>query len=256
MPANKELFPIIDVHAHLDFPVLEEQFPFILERAKAAGLVKIINSGICLQSSKKSLELAANYPVIEASIGLYPDQTASLEEASIFLDRYSSQAWAIGECGLDYKITDDLAEKEKQKELFLIHIQTAKKANLPLIIHSRKAEKDAIDILEKENAKQVILHCFEGKKGLIQRAIANKWYLTLSANINRSDQVQFKARNTPLEQLLLETDAPFLGPNKEEVNEPANLGQSLSILAGIKSISRQEAASILMDNCRKIFKKL
>ncbi len=147
---------LVDVHAHLEFPNFEQDLEGVIERAKRAGIVAIINSGTTLERCKKTLELTKKYPIIKASLGIYPTETTKmtgkeLEEALEYIKKNKNKMIALGEVGLDFHEEDNT--KEKQKENFQKIIELAEKIKLPIIIHSRKAEQEAVEMLEKSNVK-------------------------------------------------------------------------------------------------------
>jgi len=140
-----------------------------------------------------------------------------------------------------------------QKEIFIKIIKLSKKINKPLIIHSRKAESDIIDILENSDAKKVILHCFSGKLKLIKKAAELGYYFSVPTNVVRSSQFQKLVEMVDINQLLTETDSPYLSPYKNRRNEPAFIIETIKKIAEIKNISINETANNIFMNYQKVF---
>ncbi|MBS3089658.1 TatD family hydrolase [Candidatus Pacearchaeota archaeon] len=244
---------LIDVHCHLD---ICDDIEGVLERAKASEVKKIITNGINLDSNKKALELSLKYPEIKSAIGLYPIDALSLNEKEIneiisFIKGNSDKIIAIGEVGLDFK--EDDKQHERQKEIFKIMIKLSKDLDKPIIVHSRRAEKECIEILEEMQVKKVIMHCFSGRKNLIARIVANKWFISVPTNAKYSRQFQQMAYDAPLTQIFCETDSPFLHPDKLKNNEPSFIIESYKIIAAKKGISLQEVSEIIERNYNKLF---
>lgn len=244
----------IDVHCHLDyFP--EDKLKSIIEKAKKADVKTIITNGVNPQTNRKSLDLAAKYKEVKPALGLYPIEAIALSENEInneleFIKNSKNKILAIGEVGLDFKETE---EKEKQTQVFKKIIQLAQKINKPLIIHSRKAEAECISLLEEAKAKKVIMHCFSGKKSLLEKIKNNKWHISIPANITFSEHFQYAVKMFPIEQLLCETDSPFLHPFKEQNNEPVNVIESYKKIAEIKGLSLNETERFIENNYKKLF---
>lgn len=261
---------LIDIHAHLDHARFRQDLDKVIERARKSNVL-IITSGVNPTTNRIALEIADKHKdIVKVSFGLYPLDALAKElesgEASgfprdtepfdldnelKFIEKNQDKCVAIGECGLDYNwVTGKEAE---QKEIFDKIIKFAIKINKPLIIHSRKAEQDAIEILEKNNAKKVIMHCFSGRKSLITRCVNNSWFLSVPPVITRLQHFQTLVELVPIEQLLTETDAPYLSPVAGERNEPANVQVTIKEIARIKKISEEEVAEIIWENAKRIF---
>jgi len=239
----------IDVHCHLDY-YSDKQIENIVDRARKANVKLIITNGINKKTNRKSLKLAEKYKELKASLGIYPIEALSMTEKEIndelnFIESKKEKIVAVGEVGLDFKETE---EREKQIKTFKKIIWLAQKINKPLIIHSRKAEEEVIEILEQTKVRKVILHCFSGKKHLLERIKKNYWMISIPANVKFSEHFQMAAKMFPIEQLLCETDSPFLHPSKEKNNEPANVIESYKKISEIKSLSLNEIENIIEQN--------
>ena len=254
---------IVDVHAHMDMSPLLEDIEGVASRAKAAGVKAIIANGVGPESNRRVLDLAAKYPAIKPALGLYPTDVHDMSEeevdAEIKFILSQENVIAFGEVGLDKKWSEEDAPRAeelfaKQEGVFRNVIKAAVKAKLPLIIHSRKAEAEVIDILEELGAKKVVMHCFMGKKRFVQRIIDNGWFFSIPCVVTKLEQTQELVRKTPLKQLLTETDAPYLAPaGKEFPNESANIVESLKIMADIKKMEVNELADQLFMNYQRLF---
>ncbi|MBW2992165.1 TatD family hydrolase [Candidatus Woesearchaeota archaeon] len=249
---------LVDIHAHLDFPDFENKLDEIIERAKKADVKIIIANGISQKSNRKTLEIAKKYDIVKAALGIYPpealpketDEEINIDKELEFYEQNINNIIAIGEIGLDYK---NVENKEFQKQIFTKQLEFAKKHNLPAIIHSRKAEEDVIDILENLNYKKVILHCFCGKKHLIEKAKNLGFYFSIPTNVVRAENIQNIAKTVNINQLLTETDAPFLSPFKDKTNEPSFVIESLKKIAEIKGFRVEETANSIWLNYQRLF---
>ncbi|MEM4271704.1 MAG: TatD family hydrolase [Candidatus Pacearchaeota archaeon] len=249
----------IDVHAHLDF-FDDKKIASSINKAKKAGVGIIVQSGISPVRIAKTLELIAKYKIVKASLGLYPVEMLDMDEneieSQIEIIRKSAKEGkiiAIGEVGMDLK---EGKEAEKQKKNFERFIDLASELDLPIIVHSRKAELECIEILEKKKAKKVLMHCFSGNFKLVERAVKNKWYFSIPANVTFSEHFQKLVKEVPLSQILCETDTPFLHPIKgKKDNEPANVVESYKKIAEIKGISLEECEKKIEENYKKLFLK-
>lgn len=251
---------LIDVHAHLhwkDFNDLDE----VVERAKKAGIKVIITAGVDPKSNRECLEIAKKYDIVKAALGLYPmdalsretnsEMDTDVDEELKFIESNKKNIIAISEIGLDF--VSDKADMKLQMETFVKQLKLAKRLNLPVIVHSRKAEADVINILENEKMKKVVLHCFCGKKRLVNKAIEMGWYFSIPTNVVKSQQFQEMVEMIPLQQLLTETDSPFLSPYPGMRNEPAFITESIKKIANIKKIEQEEVANIIFSNYQRLF---
>jgi len=203
---------LVDVHAHLDFPNLVSDLDKVIESAKRQGVKCIISNGTNPESNRKVLDICKQYDIVKPALGIYPNDGLEMSDDDIkkeleFIEK--TKPIAIGECGIDYKNEID---KEKMKSIFEKQILLAKKLNIPVIVHSRKAELDVIELLESFTYGKVMMHCFGGKKHLVKRIIDNGWYLSIPGIVTRLQHFQQIVEMTPITQLLTETDSPFLSP--------------------------------------------
>jgi len=247
---------IVDVHAHLEFDNFEKDRDEVVRRAEKAGVVAVICNGTDPDYNRKILELSKKYNIIKAALGYYPCECDKVSESEIdkeleFIKNNKDKVVAIGEVGLDKKHDNDF---EKQKKYFRKFIELNKELDIPIIVHSRFAEEETINILEEEKATKVLMHCFSGNKKLVERIIKNKWYLSIPANVVRSQQFQEMIEMIPLNQILTETDSPFLTHDPSiERNEPAYIVESLKKIADIKGLNVEELKKIIYTNYQRLF---
>lgn len=250
---------LIDTHCHLDFPDFKDDLGQVIERAEAAGINHFINPGSTLESCRAAVLLAASYPQIYAAVGVHPHDADSFDAAAAAeLEQLAAQkkVVAIGETGLDYYC--NLSSKESQRQAFLKQIVLAKKLNLPLIIHCRQAEEEALEILKGALPLRAVVHCFSGSGGFLKECLDLGFFISYTCNITypKAQGLREVLKLTPLDRLMLETDAPYLSPDgfRGKRNEPAQvklLAQSVSLILGA---DLAEVAAQTTQNARNLFK--
>ena len=259
---------LIDVHAHLDDERIFKDLDKIIENLKEKdGLV--ISSGVNHKTNRINLEISKKYKNVFVSAGFYPldsiaekikiekdDDLRKIEPFSVdeeinFIRENKEEFIAIGEIGMDFSFASQY--KKEQEEVFKKLLNFANEIDKPVIIHSRKAELECIEILEKLKMKKVLMHCFSGKKSLIRKCVQNGWFLTVPPVLLRLDHFKMMAEIVPLENLLTETDAPYLSPLKGEINYPWNVEISIKEIAKIKKISEEKVAEKILENAKKLF---
>lgn len=244
----------IDTHCHLDF-YKDKEIEAIVKRARKKGVGIIVCNGVKPASNRKVLEMSEKYDEIKAALGLYPIDALKMSAREVdaeleFIRENKDKIVAIGEVGLDFKETED---RTKQVEIFEKIFELAKELDKPLIVHSRKAEKEVIQILEKSGAKKVVMHCFSGKMKFVEQIVSNGWMLTIPTNVKNSLHFQEMIARVPLGNLLCETDSPFLHPDKQENNEPGNVVVSYEKIAAIKGLPLREVEAKIEGNFEKVF---
>lgn len=260
----------IDTHAHLNSPTYDNNLDQVINRAVAAGVKKIICASSNIEESKKAIALAKSYPgIIYASIGIHPQKTDPETDLSpeeqirvlINLTR-EKEVIAIGECGLDYSPCPPGEENRDRKEQYLLfkeQIKIAKRAGLPLIIHSRKAFENTVHIIRDHHPFPIgVFHCYSaGKKGI---EIINKlgFYFGVDGNLTYDQGLQNVFREIPIEKILLETDSPLLSPipNRQGINEPRNIITIAECLATVKKIPLKEIENKTSANSLALFGKI
>jgi TatD DNase family protein len=262
---------LVDIHAHLDHAKFKNNLDNVIENARKAGVKTIITSGINSATSKIALELQDKYDIVKASFGLYPVEALSHElkvESDSFardiekIDVDQHLKWiednkdkciAVGEVGLDYHWIKD--KQEEMKAVFEKVIKLVEKIKKPIIVHTRKAEQDCVDMLESSSIdpKKIVLHCFSAGKKLIKRAADNGWNFSIPPVIVRLQHFQMMAEIININQLLTETDAPYLSPYPDKANEPAYVVETIKKIAEIKKFETEETANSIYMNYQNIF---
>ena len=252
---------LVDVHAHMDYPDIIKDIDAVIARAREAGVKVIVAAGVDKRSNRKVLELSEKYDIVLPALGIYPPDALKTELGPDFeefdieqeLEFIRSQnPVAIGEVGLDFKNGKNF---EMQKELFSRQISIAKEKDIPVIVHSRKAEADALDILEESGHNKVVLHCFCGRKHLVKRAADLGYYFSVPTNVVKSEQFQNLVNTVHISKLLTETDSPFLSPFTGKTNEPAFVLESLKKIAEIKGMTLEDTANNIFMNYQSLFLK-
>ena len=254
---------LIDTHAHLDMSRFDADRAGVMARAHAAGVRQIVTIGIDLPSSRKALELAKQNAGIFATAGIHPESAAKTTppdiEALAGLARQLKMV-AIGEIGLDFH--HDYAPPEKQVEVLKWQLELASKLNLPVVIHSRKSEKEVLGVLKewlgsRSHQNPGIIHCFNESLETARDYLEMGFYLALGGYIGypSSRAAREIIKQLPIERLVLETDSPFLPPqsHRGQRNEPAYVVETAQELARIKGISFEETARVTTENARRAF---
>jgi TatD DNase family protein len=255
---------LIDSHCHLDFPDFAEERDAIVERAKAAGVGRLITISTHVQRYERYRDIAEQYDNVWFTIGTHPHQAHEEPEASparlIELAQHP-RCIGIGEAGLDYHY--DRAPRDQAAQVFRNHIQAARESGLPLVIHSRDADEDMAKILRDEMGKgafKALLHCFTASPMLAQTGLELGLCISFSGVVTfkNSQALRDIARDVPLDRILVETDAPFLAPMpyRGKRNEPAYVAATAATLAEVKGISLSELAAATTANVLRLFDKM
>jgi len=261
---------LIDVHCHINHALFKDDIDEVIKRAKKVGVTRILLSGVNPEANKEVLEICAKYPdILRASLGIYPidalgltpDEVGlpyhkgkiNLEKEFKFFEENLDKITLIGEIGMDFHWADKEKTYKDQAKNFRKIIRFAIKVNKPIVIHSRKAERECLEILEQENKNEipVIQHCFSGRKALIKKGVELGHYFSIPANIKKSQQFETLVKLVPIDQLLTETDSPWLSPYDKR-NEPAFVIESIKKIAEIKGITEEEAAKKVWENYQRI----
>ena len=251
----------IDSHCHINFPELNQKIDQVLSNMKDKEISHALCVSVTLDKINEILGLTKKYSNVYASVGVHPDYEDIQEPDIDTLFNYSKneKVVAIGETGLDYfRLTGDLSW---QRDRFRTHIRAAIKSNLPLIIHTRNAQDDTINIMKEENAKSAtgVMHCFTESYEMAKKAIDLGFYISFSGIITfkNAESLRDTVKKIPIENILIETDSPYLAPvpNRGKLNEPANVIYVAEKIAELKGISIEEVAEITTNNFFTLFNK-
>lgn len=251
---------LIDTHSHIDMEDFEDLDAVILN-ARNAGVEKIILPSVDRNSFEKVIKIGSKYEGVYCALGIHPTEAAHAKDEDfeeIIKLAQNKKTVAIGECGLDYYW--DKTYKEKQKEVFLKQIKIAKKLNLPLLVHDREAHKDTFDLLTENLSGEIgiVMHCFSGSVEFARECVKKGFYIALGGVVTfkNAKKMHEVAKEIPLENLLLETDAPYLTPVpfRGKRNEPAYVKFVAEEIAKIRGISFNEVAEVTTSNARRVFK--
>jgi TatD DNase family protein len=259
---------LVDSHCHLDQLDLKthnNNLDDVLAAAKNRDVKYFLCPGLDLIQSEKNLLLPRTYPEVKIAIGLHPTEQIDLEikKDGILALANDPSVIAIGETGLDYyehRAILSSEQKERQKRRFRAHIQAALEIQKPLIIHSRAAGIDTLQILKEEGASKVggVFHCFTDEQAIAETAISMGFYIGITGIITFKNAISLQTIVTklPIDKILLETDAPYLAPvpYRGKPNEPAYLFYIAEFVAKLRGVSYLELADITTENFFRLFK--
>ncbi len=256
---------LIDTHCHLDFADFDEERDLLIERAHQAGVKQMVTISTRVKKLGTLLAIAEKYPSVFCSVGTHPNNAGEeldiQAEDLIRLANSHEKIVAIGEAGLDYFY--DTQTPADQKTGLARHIEAARVTKLPLVIHSRSADEDMIEILTAESGKGAfpfILHCFSAGPDLARAGIELGGYVSFSGILTfpKSQDIRDIAKTVPLDRLLVETDAPFLAPKRwrGKRNEPSYVVNTAEVLAEVHGVSYDEMATITTENAFRCFAKM
>jgi len=249
------IFLLADSHCHLD----SFKAPLkAIENARKAGVARILTASTGPESMQKCLSLAKKFPQVLCALGLHPSNILSMQQNEIeraiaFAEKNISNAAAIGEVGLDFKHAKTPAQRALQESVLREFIRLAMKNSLPVCVHARYAETRCLDILEEESARKVHMHWFTNSKKTASRAVLLGYFISCGPIIIHDSASAEVVKSIPLENLLLETDAPvpFGGRN----SEPSWIADVCKKVAQIKGVSQEEVAKATGNNFTSLFGK-
>lgn len=255
------MYQIFDTHAHYDDEAFDGDRDELLKSLPEQGIGTVVNTGASMESCKSTLKLAEQYPHIYAAIGVHPNETGELTEQDMEWLKAASagkKVVAIGEIGLDYYW--DEPEREIQKNWFERQLSLASEVDLPVVIHSRDAAKDTLDIMkawQKESTGGVI-HCFSYGTEIAREYLNMGYYLGIGGvlTFKNARKLIETAEYAPLSQLVLETDCPYLAPvpNRGKRNSSLNLTYVVKALAGIKGLPEETIIEETEKNARRLYR--
>jgi TatD DNase family protein len=250
---------LVDSHCHINFEPLSEDIDGVIQRAHDMGVEHMLCVSVNMEDYPEVLALAKSYDFIYASVGVHPNHDEGRDPSTEELIELAQDpdVVAIGETGLDY--FRSTGEMTWQKERFTRHIHAAIESDKPLIIHTREAALDTMDMLEAEQARQCggVMHCFAEDWNTAKRALDIGFYISFSGilTFKNAQDMREVAKKVPLDLLLVETDSPYLAPvpMRGKTNEPAFTSYVADMLAEVKGISKEEIAAVTTDNFFNLF---
>lgn len=252
---------IFETHAHYDDEAFAEDRAETLARVQGAGIERIVNMGASLRGCRDTIALTEEYPYVYGVIGVHPSDCGDLTDADIdWLEEMSQKEkiLGIGEIGLDYYWPEP--DHEIQKKWFRAQLELARKVKLPVVIHSRDAAKDTMDIMKELHAEEIggVIHCFSYSKEMAQEYVKMGFYIGVGGVVTFKNGVKLKevVEAIPMERIVLETDSPYLAPvpNRGKRNDSGNLLYVAQEIARIKGLSIEEACEITWKNACDLYK--
>ncbi len=255
---------LVDSHCHLDFPEFADELDQVVTRARAAGVGLMVTISTSFAGFPKVRAVAERFPEVWCSVGVHPHEAAEdwgLDAERLIEAARHPKVVGIGETGLDFYY--DHSPRDRQAASFRAHIAAARTTGLPLIVHTRDADRETIEILAEETGKGAfpgLIHCFSGTDYLADEAVKLGLYVSLSGIVTfkKAEAVRAAARRVPLDRLLVETDAPYLAPvpKRGARNEPAFVAHTAAAVAGLYGVGISEIASTTSANFFCLFKKV
>ena len=254
---------LIDSHCHLNYEGLAERQGEVLESARKRGVAGFLNISTRQREWGDVIAVAEREPDVWASVGVHPheaDNHPDLGASALVKAAAHARVIAIGECGLDYFY--DKSDRAAQRDRFEAHIDAARQTGLPLVVHTREAEQDTAEILSKavrEGGVTGVLHCFTGSAELARTGLDLGFYVSLSGIVTfkNAQDLQATAKWLPADQMLVETDSPFLAPvpHRGQKCEPAFVADTASFVAELRGEAAEDLARVTTANFFKLFKK-
>ena len=252
---------IFDTHAHYDDDAFDDDREELLSSLKSAGVGIVVNSGASLDGCRRTIELTEKYPFIYGTLGVHPDEVGELNEKTFFWLKEQlmrPKIVAVGEIGLDYYW--DKEKREIQKEWFVRQLRLAKELKKPVVIHSREAAADTMEILKAEVSKEISyeMHCYSYSPEMAAEYLKMGFYLGIGGVLTFKNAKKLKevVEIAPIERLLLETDCPYLAPvpNRGKRNDSTNIHYVAEELARLKGMTPEEVIRITEENARRFYR--
>ena len=252
---------LIDTHCHLDSDQFDADREAVIERALATGVERMmaIGTGEGPPDLEAAIRLADRYPFIFATIGVHPHDASKAADET--LDRlrelaHHPKVLAIGEIGLDYHY--DFSPRDVQREIFERQLALAREAGKPIVIHTREAWADTLDLIRSHWRGEGIMHCFTGDEAQAREALDLGFYLSFGGVLTfpKAESTRQAARITPADRILIETDCPYLAPvpHRGKRNEPAFIAETARRLAEVRGVTAEEIAALTSENFTRLCK--
>jgi len=256
---------IFETHAHYDDDRFNNDRDELLRRLPEEGVGVVINSGASVESTRDTIRLAKEYPHVYAAVGVHPSEIEELDEDfMLWMKTQASdeKTVAIGEIGLDYYWDKEPEVQEKQRYWFGRQIELAREASLPIIVHSRDAAADTMQVMKEHHAEQIpgVIHCYSYSKEMALEFIKMGYYIGVGGVVTFKNAKKLKEtiEVIPLEKILLETDCPYMAPEpyRGKRNSSLYLPYVIEEIARIKGVSTEEVERVTEENARKLFHKV
>lgn len=253
--------PIFDTHAHYDDEAFDEDRDALLTGLPENGIARVVNVGASLASCKRTIELMNRYDYIYGAIGVHPSETAELNDRAFDWLRQQCQLGkcvAVGEIGLDYYW--DEPDRELQKEWFRRQLNMARELDKPVIIHSRDAAKDTVELMTEEHAEEIggVIHCYSYTKEIAEVFLKMGFYFGIGGVLTFKNAKKLKeaVAYIPLERIVLETDCPYLAPepNRGKRNSSLNIPYVIKALAEIRGVEEETVRQAAWENAHKLYR--
>lgn len=259
---SHETLTFVDTHAHLTWSSFRGREEEVMENARKAGVIGIVNIGIDVESSKAVMRYAEQWDSVVFAAGIHPNDAGNaarnaLDEIEELLAH--PKCVALGEIGLDYY--RDYTDSEVQKDWLKRQLKLAKKADKPVILHDREASLDLLKLLDDEGYNGIdgpggVFHCFAGDKTMVSEVVERGFFISFTGNITfkKTDRLEV-AREVPLDRLLLETDSPFMAPvpHRGKNNEPAYVTYVAAAIASLHNLDIGHIARVTTENAGRLF---
>ena len=255
------MIPIFDTHAHYDDEAFDEDRDALLAELPENGIARVVNVGASLASCGRTIELMNRYDYIYGAIGVHPSETAELNDEAFEWLRQQCQlekCVAVGEIGLDYYW--DEPDRELQKEWFRRQLNLAREFAKPVIIHSRDAAKDTVDLMTEEHAEEIggVIHCYSYTKETAEVFLKMGFYFGIGGVLTFKNAKKLKeaVAYIPLDRIVLETDCPYLAPepNRGKRNSSLNIPYVVKALAEIKGVEEETVRKAAWENAHKLYR--
>ncbi len=252
---------IFETHAHYDDEAFDQDREALLRSLPEHGIEAVVNIGASIQTTKNTIRLTEAYPHVYGAVGVHPSDTGELNESLMaWLEEMAKRPkiLAVGEIGLDYYW--DEPERTVQKHWFVRQMELARKVGLPVVIHSRDAAKDTLDLMKEHHAEELggVIHCFSYGVEMAREYLDMGFYLGIGGVVTFSNAKKLKevVEYMPLERIVLETDCPYLAPvpNRGKRNSSLNLPYVAEAIAGIKGITAEELITATNENARRMYR--
>lgn len=251
---------IFDTHAHYDDAAFDEDRDSLIRSLPEAGIYKVVNVGASLASCKKTMEIVEKYPYVFGALGVHPSETAELNEENFswLRDALQQEKYvAVGEIGLDYYWPEP--DRDTQKFWFKRQLNLARELHKPVIIHSREAAQDTMEILKQEHAEEIggVVHCFSYSAEIAEAVVKMGFYIGIGGvlTFKNAGKIKEVVKRIPLDRIVLETDCPYLSPEpfRGRRNSSLNIPYVVEKIAELKQISAQEVEEAASRNAEALY---